>query len=87
MPELTQRTAMHIRGSGYSVIEFEIFADGKPTKIRRVTRTNGKAPYLKEVDSLVYCGEEFNLLDRKGQSAAAWIEARLSREEELPCSP
>lgn len=82
MPELRQRMTMHLNGGRtYSVLQYEILADGKPTGIQRVRRTNGSPKYLIEVDTFVDAnGEEFDVLATKGVGMTAWLEAHIKPE-------
>lgn len=68
MPEFTQTLAMHLNGGrDYSLLQYDVLADGKPTGIKRIRRTDGSPHYRIEVDVFVAAGgEEYDVLAAKG---------------------
>ena len=57
--KFTQRETLHLMGEGFSMMGFDIMADGKPTKITRVKHTNGKTEVLYHVGRV--CVRQRNL--------------------------
>jgi hypothetical protein len=78
MIKWTQNMAMHLNGgSKFSVLTYDLFADGKPTGITRHTRTSGSPKYLKTADEL-HCGQQtFDILGTHGKGMMDWLNARL----------
>lgn len=78
----TQRMTMHLNGgSKFSELRFDILADGKPTTLKRVTRTNGRPKYMKTQDLFWdTCDPDafFDMLAAKGVGVTAWLESRVA---------
>ena len=83
-PVFTQRMMMHLNGgSSYSVLEFRVYADGKPTAIKRVKRTSGRPKYLIEVDTFACGGDEFDVVATKGVGMMEWLIAHVAVEPKV----
>ena len=80
--KFTQKLAMHLNGGDeFSQLNYDIFADGKPTGIVRVTRTDGSPNYLKTADGF-HCGDEsFDILEARGVGMEAWLTNHLPAQE------
>jgi len=74
----TQKMSMHLNGgSEFSQLNHDVYADGEPTGIVRVTRTSGSPKYLKTVDKLCDGSEEFDVLATRGVGMEDWLNARM----------
>lgn len=84
MANWTQKMTMHLNGgSRFSQLNFDLYADGEPTGILRITRTSGSPKYLKTVDKLCDGSEEFDILENRGVGMMGWLEGRmLARKQE-----
>ncbi len=80
----TQKLALHLNGgSKFSQLNFELFRDGKPTGIVRITRTSGsRSGYLKTVDEIQNGDATFDILATRGAGMIAWLEAQSVRSRE-----
>lgn len=75
--------SQHINGGAkFSQLVFDVFADGKPTGIARITNTDGSPLYVKTLDKLEKDGEEFDVLATRGDGMIAWLEAHHTPAEE-----
>jgi hypothetical protein len=73
--KFTQKMMVHLNGgSKFSILEFQIFCDGKPTGITRSRTTNGSPRY--EITSDVFrCGRgEFDLMKQSHADLQKWLE-------------
>lgn len=71
----TQRTNLHLSGEDFSTLSFDIFADGKPTEIKRVTHTNGRSGgYLTTSDQFV-CGDDVWERGKNSEKLLDWLTA------------
>lgn len=76
---------MHLNGgSEFSELHYEIFADGKPTRITRHTFTDGSPRYVKKADVLRYGEDEFDILATRGVGMQEWMEAHTIKLSEPP---
>jgi hypothetical protein len=80
--KFTQRMTMHLNGGDkFSELRYDILADGKPTNLKRVTRTNGRPKYLKTQDVIWDTTKPddpaaaFDVLATKGVGLQEWLEA------------
>ena len=72
--KFTQKMSMHLNGgSKFSQLNFDIFADGKPTNLTRVTRTAGSPKYLKTVDVISDGESRFDVLQTRGVGMEKWL--------------
>ena len=71
----TQLMMMHLNGgSKFSQLNFEVYADGKPCGIQRITRTAGSPDYLKTVDQMKAAnGDIFDVLATRGVGMEQWL--------------
>jgi hypothetical protein len=84
-PVLTQRIKMHLNGGrNWSESHFDILADGQPTGIRRVKRTNGSPRYLLTQDTFHAGGDVFDVLETRGNGMEEWLLAHLPAKEATP---
>lgn len=85
MPEIkfTQRVQMHLNGgSKFSVLEYNVLADDKPTEIKRVKRTDGRPKYL-ITDDCFCCGDdEFDNLTARPGELKEWLLAHTTAPSE-----
>lgn len=81
-PVLTQQMTMHLNGgSEFSELRYDVYADGKPTGIKRRRRTSGSPEYF-ITDDVFWIGEEyFDVRETKGVGLRDWIFAHLKSEE------
>jgi hypothetical protein len=81
--KFTQTMMMHLNGGRtYSILQYKILADGKPTDIQRVQRTSGSPKYLIEVDTFTYRScltdeAQFDNFAAKGKGLKEWLEAHV----------
>jgi hypothetical protein len=75
---------MHLNGGKkFSELQYNIFADGKPTNLKRVTRTDGSPNYVKTVDVIWDVTKPddpeaaFSVLETKGAGMQAWLESHV----------
>lgn len=80
--KFTQKMSMHLNGgSKFSQFNFDIFADGKPTNLHRVTRTGGSPKYLKTQD-IISDGElQFDVLATRGVGMEQWLSEHVKVTE------
>jgi hypothetical protein len=89
MIKFTQKMTMHLNGGKkFSELRYDIFVDGKPTKFKRVTRTNGSPKYIKNQD-VIYDSTKpddetsaFDILGTRGVGLQDWLIANVKVEEE-----
>lgn len=79
MPKFTQTLTMHMNGgSKFSQLNYDIFADGKPTGIKRYKRTDGSPRYL-ITDDVFKCGDDkFDNLAARGTGLMEWLESHIA---------
>lgn len=72
--KFTQQLTMHLNGgSDYSVLQFAVLADGKPTQIQHVQRTDGRPRYTIVVDVFSCGGDEFDVLATRRIGLMQWL--------------
>lgn len=86
----TQRMTMHLNGgSKFSELHYDILADGKPTNLKRSTRTSGRPKYIKTDDVIYDKGDPdnpekcFDVLAAKGVGLVAWLEAHAKVQPDV----
>jgi hypothetical protein len=74
-PKFTQRMMMHLNGGReYSLLNYEVMRDGKPTQITRSTATNGSPQYLITSD-VFRCGDdEFDVMKKPCGNLQEWLD-------------
>jgi hypothetical protein len=77
-PKLTKRMKMHLNGSGFSILSYDVLADGKPTGITHHRKTNGRPEYLITEDVWQFKDEVFDAIAAKGLGLIDWIKARVA---------
>jgi hypothetical protein len=79
-PLLTQKMTMHLNGgSKFSELHYAIQADGEPTGLRRIQRTDGSPKYLITADLIMDASgrDHFDVMATKGKGMEEWILAHL----------
>lgn len=78
--KFTQQLSMHLNGGReFSELHYNIFADDKPTTLKRLTRTNGSPGYIKTQDVIWDTARPdeadamFDVLASKGVGLSEWI--------------
>ena len=90
--KFTQRLTMHLNGGKkFSERRYDLFADGKSTNLKRVTRTIGSPRHLVSVDVILDVRNpdnpvEFDLLETN-VGLQAWLEANVVITEVEGASP
>lgn len=80
-PKLTKRMTMHMSGGDFFELHYEVFADGKPTEITQLCRTNGRPEYLLTHDLWRFRDEEFDALEARNVGLLDWLYARLPQKK------
>lgn len=72
----TQKMTMHLNGGrDFSELHFRVFANGEPTSIVHLRRTNGRPKYTITQD-LFFCGDDpdgFDVLETRGVGLRQWL--------------
>jgi hypothetical protein len=75
-----QKETLHLMGEGFSTMGFDIFADGKPTRITRVKLTKGSPKFELTLDEFA-CGDEtYNMLGERTEDLQKWLERHVPGE-------
>lgn len=78
IPKLTKRMTMHLNGgSDYSVINYDVYADGKLTPIKNTVRTDGRPNYKTTVNVWTCGDEEYDLLKGNNHDLCEWLLKQL----------
>lgn len=84
-PVLTQKMKLHLNGGAmFSVLEYEIYADGKPTGILLIERTDGSPNYHYTARELVHGTDVFDLMKADQGDPVKWVRARITEALRTP---
>lgn len=75
LPKWTQRMTMHLNGGGFSVLAYDVLADGKRTGITHTIHTNGSPKYLVDSDTFNCPPDTFDALATKRKGLTDWLNA------------
>lgn len=79
--KFAQRETMHMIGEGFSVMQFDVLADGQPTRIIRSVSTDGRPNFKKTSDTFSCDGDSFDCMSPERGNLQAWLEHSASQGE------